>query len=95
LIQADLSECAVCTADPGKVDDRTRSKWSRMLRYAAENKDLDEPLGDFVKRKGGINRCAVRYARGVGRRSLFGSLDGTNALCANILAEPPDDFVKE
>ena len=56
-----------CTADPGKVDDRTRSKWSRALRYAAEYKDLDEPLGDFIKRKGGINKCASRFARRLGR----------------------------
>jgi hypothetical protein len=25
-----------CTSDPGKVDKRTRSKWSRVLRYSAE-----------------------------------------------------------
>ena len=55
------------TADRGKVDDRTRSKWSRVLRYAAEYKDLDEPLGDFIKRKGGINRSAARFARRLGR----------------------------
>jgi hypothetical protein len=24
-----------CTADPAKADKRTRSKWSRVLRYAA------------------------------------------------------------
>ena len=52
-----------CTSDPAKVDDRTRSKWSRVLRYAAEYKDLDEPLRDFIKRKGGINECAARFAR--------------------------------
>ena len=45
----------LCTADRDKVDDRTRSKWSRVLRYAAEFKGLDEPLHDFIKRKGGIN----------------------------------------
>ncbi len=28
-----------CTSDPAKVDDRTRSKWSRVLRYAAEYKE--------------------------------------------------------
>ena len=55
------------TADRGKVDDRTRSKWSRVLRYAAEYKDLDEPLRDFIKRKGGINKCASRFARRLGR----------------------------
>jgi hypothetical protein len=53
----------LCTADRDQVDDRTRSKWSRALRYAAEFKDLDEPLRDFIKRRGGINRCAARFAR--------------------------------
>ena len=57
----------LCTADRDKVDDRTRSKWSRVLRYAAEFKDLDEPLRDFIKRKGGINKCAARFARRLGR----------------------------
>jgi hypothetical protein len=60
-----------CTADRGKVDNRTRSKWSRVLRYAAEYKALDEPLGDFVKRKGGINECAARFAQRLGRGSAY------------------------
>src|SRR5271166_479353 len=34
-----------CTSDPEKVDDRTRSKWSRVLRYAAEYKDLESRCG--------------------------------------------------
>ena len=55
------------TAD--KVDYRTRSKWSRVLRYAAEYKDLDEPLAHFIKSRGGINRCAARFARRLGRLS--------------------------
>ena len=55
-----------CTADRKKVDYRTRSKWSRVLRYAAKFKDLDEPLRDFIKRKGGVNRCAAQYARRLG-----------------------------
>jgi hypothetical protein len=50
-----------CTSDPDKVDHRTQSKWSRALRYAAQFKDLDEKLRDFIKRKGGINKCADRY----------------------------------
>ena len=45
----------LCTADRDKVDERTRSKWSRVLRFAADFKDLDERLRDFIKRKGGIN----------------------------------------
>jgi hypothetical protein len=60
----------LCTADPDQVDDRTRSKWSRALRYAAEYKDPDEPLRDFIKRQRGINKCAARFARRLGRGSL-------------------------
>ena len=41
----------LCTSDPYKVDYRTRSKWSRALRFAAAYKDLDEPLRDFVRRR--------------------------------------------
>ena len=50
-----------CTADREKVDKRTRSKWSRVLRYAISRKPIDEPLDRFIKRKGGINRCAERF----------------------------------
>ena len=57
----------LCTSDPGKVDDRTRSKWSRVLRYVAEYKDLDEPLREFIARRGGLNACAARFARRLGR----------------------------
>src|SRR6266480_6619090 len=46
-----------CTADREKVDRRTRSKWSRVLRYAMEYKTNVEPLAAFVRRKGGINEC--------------------------------------
>jgi hypothetical protein len=52
-----------CTADPAKVDKRTRSKWSRALRYALEYKAPSEPLDQFIKRKGGINSCAERFSR--------------------------------
>jgi hypothetical protein len=58
----------LCTADREKVDKRTRSKWSRMLRYAAEYKTNAEPLAAFVQRKGGINKCAERFTRCLGRR---------------------------
>jgi hypothetical protein len=57
----------LCTADRDKVDDRTRSKWSRALRYAAEYKDLNETLRDFIVDRGGINECAARFARRLGR----------------------------
>ena len=57
------------TADPQKVDYRTRSKWSRALRYAAKFKRRREALASFMKRKGGINRCALRFARRLGRHA--------------------------
>jgi hypothetical protein len=56
-----------CTANLAKVDKRTRSKWSRVLRYAAEYKTNAEPLAAFVRRKGGINKCAERFTRYLGR----------------------------
>jgi hypothetical protein len=56
-----------CTADPTKVDKRTRSKWSRALRYALAYKLTSEPLDQFIKRKGGINECAAKFARHIGR----------------------------
>jgi hypothetical protein len=52
-----------CTADPAKADNRTRSKWSRLMRYAAMYKPDSEPLEQFIKRKGGINECAARFTR--------------------------------
>jgi hypothetical protein len=61
-----------CTVDPEKADYRMRSKWSRVLRYAALYRDLDEPLADFIKRKGGINKCATRYTRLLGRGAYTG-----------------------
>src|SRR3984893_14776060 len=50
-----------CTADREKVDKRTRFKWSRALRYALVQKTPSESLVQFIKRKGGINRCAERF----------------------------------
>ena len=56
-----------CTADPAKAEKRTRSKWSRVMRYAAMYKADSEPLGQFVIRKGGINACVARFSRCLGR----------------------------
>jgi hypothetical protein len=55
------------TADPAKADKRTRSKWSRVMRYAAVYKSDFEPLEQFIRRKGGINACAARFTRRLGR----------------------------
>jgi hypothetical protein len=56
-----------CTADPAKVDKRTRSKWARALKYALAYRVASEPLEGFMKRKGGINECAAKFARHIGR----------------------------
>jgi hypothetical protein len=56
-----------CTADAAKADKRTRSKWSRALRYAVAYKADSKPLDRFIKRKGGINACAARFSRWLGR----------------------------
>jgi hypothetical protein len=56
-----------CTADTAKADKRTRSKWSRVMRYAAAYKPVSEPLDRFIRRKGGINACAARFTRWLGR----------------------------
>lgn len=49
--------------DSGTESQSASSKWSRVLRYAAEFKNLDEELDDFIKRRGGLNECASRFAR--------------------------------
>jgi len=54
-----------CTAP--HIDKKDRSKWARALRYAAATKPNDEPIKKFIKRKGGINACASRYAEYVRR----------------------------
>ena len=51
-----------CTADPNVVDAKTRSKWSRVLRYAARAKPAGQHLTDFVKFNGGLNECARKFA---------------------------------
>jgi hypothetical protein len=49
-----------CTSDPARMDKRTRSKWSRVLRYVKMEKDEKEPFADFIKRKGCLRRLAAR-----------------------------------
>jgi hypothetical protein len=56
-----------CTADPAKADKRTRSKWSRVMRYAAAYKPDSEAFGQCVQRRGGINACAALFTRSMGR----------------------------
>jgi hypothetical protein len=55
-----------CISDPEVADAKTRSKWSRVLRYARNAKPGDQRLTDFIKSKGGLNECARRFARRLG-----------------------------
>ena len=52
-----------CTADPKVADAKTRSKYSRALRFARIAKPADQPLTAFIKSNGGINACAGMFAR--------------------------------
>ena len=52
-----------CTSDPEVADAKIRSKWSRVLRYAVRAKPASQRLTDFVKSNGGINECALKFAR--------------------------------
>jgi hypothetical protein len=64
MIEVDpFAAVILSTSNPKKVDLRTRSKFSRALRYAAAVKRPSEPLRQFMQRKGGINECASRFAR--------------------------------
>jgi hypothetical protein len=56
-----------CTANPAKADKRTRSKWIRVMRYAAVYKPDSEALDRFLRRKGGIDAFAARFTRRMGR----------------------------
>ena len=50
-----------CTADPEKVDKKTRSKWSRALRVAEACKRDDHTVREFIKGLGGVNNCAALF----------------------------------
>jgi hypothetical protein len=63
-----------CTADPARADKRTRSKWSRVLRYAKMEKDEEEALAAFIKRNSGINECNARHGRCLRRLAARRSL---------------------
>jgi hypothetical protein len=55
-----------CTCQ-GEIDNKTISKWSRALRYATYGDVPSAELKTFMKKEGGVNPCADRYARYYGR----------------------------
>jgi hypothetical protein len=52
-----------CTSDPRIVDAKTKSKWSRALRYCEGFKPDNQILGQFIKANGGINEVAARFSK--------------------------------
>jgi hypothetical protein len=48
----------------------------RLMRYAAAHKPDSEPLDQFIKRNGGINACAARFSRRLGRGKAKGPRAG-------------------
>jgi hypothetical protein len=57
-----------CTSERD-IDNKTISKWARALRYAAHCKSPKTGLKRFMKKMGGINGCADRHTRYLGRGS--------------------------
>jgi hypothetical protein len=55
-----------CTCEHS-VDSKTASKWARALRYVAYCKVPRTQLKTFMKKMGGINGCADRHTRYLGR----------------------------
>jgi hypothetical protein len=48
--------------DPGKADAKTRSKWSRVLRYPERFKPDTLSLAQFIQSNRGINECAAQWS---------------------------------
>jgi hypothetical protein len=85
-----------CTADRNKVDKRTRSKWSRVLRYSAEYKAHGESLAAFIQRKGGINKCAARFTCCSGEEIWEqGSMRAADVMTTDVVTVGPDAHVVE
>ncbi len=57
-----------CTANRAIADGKTRSKWSRVLRYAAHFLIKPSMLEAFLKENGGLNETAGNFARYLGPR---------------------------
>ena len=55
-----------CTCERN-IDNKTISEWARALRYAAHCKRPRTKLKTFIKKMGGVNAVAERYAIYLGR----------------------------
>ena len=57
-----------CTCG-GALDNKTISKWARALRYVAVRKNPNISLKKFMKKMGGVNKCASRCALLIKKRA--------------------------
>jgi hypothetical protein len=64
---ADAFSAVIRSTCGNSVDAKTVSKYVRALRYASRRKAPDMRLKTFIKKTGGLNACAARYARYYGR----------------------------
>jgi hypothetical protein len=64
---ADPFSAVISCTSGNAVDTKMISKWARALRYVARCKKPDTDLKKFMKRAGGVNGCAARYAQRNGR----------------------------
>lgn len=58
---------AACLA-PDRLDRRYLSRYTRVLRYAAALGCRTKKLEAFIRRNGGLNGCAARFSRRLGRK---------------------------
>ena len=63
----DLFTAVIRCTCADRADSKTISKWARALRYAAHCNVPRTRLKMFMKKAGGVNACADRYAKYLGR----------------------------
>jgi hypothetical protein len=61
-MHSDLFSAFITKGSGGVIDTKTRSKWSRAMRFAHSEKGQTK-LSVFVRRKGGINICASLFTK--------------------------------
>jgi hypothetical protein len=64
---ADPFTAIIRSTSDDSFDSKMISKWARALRYVARCKKSEDGLRTFIKKAGGINGCAARYAHRNGR----------------------------
>src|ERR1700674_2102295 len=67
-----------CTTDPAKVDAKTRSKWSRALRYAANFNYDGKSLKSFIRAT--CKTVGAMWTRGVLRTSCESGQDSARLI---------------